>query len=489
MLKKLLIPMGLVSALGASTVMAVDLDGLTAATKLTSVIANDSLLTTNAQAGSGANLGKTYYRVTNSTNDATTVANHIATTGSIGVGLGIGEQVWIRYTLTGGAFDGVATLAMLSLNNGDNPDLISEGGAAGSSTVVYQYTVAGTVIDQAEDLIFTPVNVGWDGVSALGVSVSTYERLSDATNSTNALTTKSGTILVGATGVRVLNNPASVTAEVASLFTAFNAAGTVVAADLGSISIDSSTVAAAAPVTAGTFAVDSLTGDVFAVDDAVTIAGATSLTTITGDFSFGTFTTSVNACVAATGAISVAAGTLNAAKTTATVPSSLFSAIGAVGNHGSLCMTADGTETIPVAAAYTASIALAPVAARAQAQAVRTATFGAIKHNGTTVQLPYLTTFEGYNQRLVIVNRGTTDATYSVTFTPETGSTATAGTAATGTVAAGSTSSIKVTDIVTMTGKTRTAGAIVIVAPTTSLSVATNQVTLADGSTDTVVLL
>jgi hypothetical protein len=110
-------------------------------------------------------------------------------------------------------------------------------------------------------------------------------------------------------------------------------------------------------------------------------------------------------------------------------------------------------------------------------------------HNGTTVQLPYLTTFADYNQRLVIVNRGTSDATYSVTFTSEATATATAGTAATGTVAAGTTSSIKVSDIVTMTGLTRTAATIVIVAPTANLSVATNQVNLSDGSTDTVVLL
>ena len=471
MLKKLLIPMGLVSALGASTAMAVDLDATTAAAAGTAVIATDSLLTTNSTAGSGANLGSTYYRVTNA-------GNNLDITGDIGVGFAIGDQLWVRYDITGGAWDGAVTAGMATVVAAAM-DAIAQGGQDGASSVIFSHTVAGANFAQTDELKLDVTNIAWDGASALGVTVATYEKLSDATNQTNSITSKSGTVLAGGTGVRVTAAPANETAEVSTLFTAFNTAGTDFGADLGNLSVGSSTAAAASP----TGAVDALDGAAFLVADAVTIAAATSLTTISGDFSFGTWSTSTDNCTTAATTFAVASGNLNAALDTATAASNDFAAT------GSLCMTADGTETIPVAGPYTASMVLTAVASRANAQAAVSTSFGSILHNGTTVQLPYLTTFEDYNQRLVIVNRGTSDADYSITFTSEATATATAGTAATGTVAAGTTASIKVSDIVTMEGLTRTAGTIVVVAPSANLSVATNQVNLADGSTDTVVLL
>jgi len=471
MLKKLLIPMGLVSALGASTAMAVNLDGLTAAAKASAVIATDSLLTANSTAGSGANLGKKYYRVVNS-------GNNLDISGTIGVGFAIGDQVWIRYDITGGAWDGALAASMATVVSA-GMDAIAQGGQDGASSVVFSHTVAGANFAQTDSLKLDVTNLSWDGSSALGVTVATYEKLSDATNQTNSISSKTGTVLVGATGVRVTAAPANETAEVQVLFTAFNATGTDVSADLGNLSVGSSTAATVSP----TGAKDALDGASFVVGDAVSIAATTSLTTITGDFSFGTWSVSKDNCGTAATTFKVASGNLNAGLTTAVGVSNDYAAT------GSLCMTATGKETIPVAGPYTASMVLTAVTGRVFTQAAVATSFGSIKHNGTTVQLPYLTTFADYNQRLVIVNRGTTDATYSVTFTAEATATATAGTAATGTVAAGTTSSIKVADIVTMAGLTRTAATIVIVAPTANLSVATNQVNLSDGSTDTVVLL
>jgi hypothetical protein len=114
---------------------------------------------------------------------------------------------------------------------------------------------------------------------------------------------------------------------------------------------------------------------------------------------------------------------------------------------------------------------------------------GAIQHNGTTVELPYLTTFSDYNQRIVMVNRGSQDADYSISdFQTESDTTAVAGTAASGTIPAGGSAVVKVSDVVTLTGKTRTAATINIVAATGNISVATTQVNLADSSTDTIVL-
>jgi hypothetical protein len=99
-----------------------------------------------------------------------------------------------------------------------------------------------------------------------------------------------------------------------------------------------------------------------------------------------------------------------------------------------------------------------------------------------------MTTFADYNQRLVLVNRGSADVTYAVTFTPETGVTATAGSAATGTLKANSTTIVKATDLVTITGSSRTAATVAIVSAAANIDAATTSVNLSDKSTDTVKL-
>lgn len=99
-----------------------------------------------------------------------------------------------------------------------------------------------------------------------------------------------------------------------------------------------------------------------------------------------------------------------------------------------------------------------------------------------------MTTFADYNQRLVLVNRGTAAVPYSITFTEENGVTSAAGSAASGTLAAQETKIIKATDIVTLTGASRTAATIVVTAPSSTIDAATTSVNLADKSTDTVKL-
>jgi hypothetical protein len=473
MLKKLLIPMGLVSALGSGAAMAeIDLDATTAAGVGTVVIATDSLSSTNSTAGTGANVGTTFYRVENPT-------NQLDVTVGAGVGFSAGDQFWVRFDLTGAAFSTAITAGNLTADgSGDAMDSIAQGGQVGTSSVIFT-TTASNDVDQTDQFDLVTTNYAWDGSSTATISSGVYEKLSDATNQTNAIVTANAAMITGAQGSVVTSTAANVTAQVSTLFTLFDLTGTAAAlsADLGRIF--------ATTASATNFAEDHLTLAAHALTDSVNPAAATSLVTISGDFSFGTWSISDDNCTTATQAISVAATTLNAALDTATVPASNF----ASGTGADLCVTVDGTEVVPIAGPYTASLALASADATfVSPLAVQTGSYGSIAHNGTTVELPYLTTFEDYNQRVVIVNRGATDADYSTTFTSESDATATAGTAATGTVAAGTTASIKVTDMVTMTGKTRTAGTLVIVAPDASVSVATNQVNLSDGSTDTVVV-
>ncbi len=121
------------------------------------------------------------------------------------------------------------------------------------------------------------------------------------------------------------------------------------------------------------------------------------------------------------------------------------------------------------------------------APATYTVALGSIIRDGTEVHIPYLTTDERYNQRIVIANRGAA-TTYRMRFTSEAGITATAGTAASGDLPSGTTV-LRTRDVVTVEGGPphRASGTIMIEATTGTVSVATNQTNRRDGGTDTVV--
>lgn len=82
---------------------------------------------------------------------------------------------------------------------------------------------------------------------------------------------------------------------------------------------------------------------------------------------------------------------------------------------------------------------------------------GYIHYDTITVEIPYITNFSNYNQRVVIVNDGPTDAAYIMEFIAEEGYTATAGSAAQGTVKAGTQMVLSGTSILdTVTNGTNT---------------------------------
>lgn len=158
---------------------------------------------------------------------------------------------------------------------------------------------------------------------------------------------------------------------------------------------------------------------------------------------------------------------------------------------GEMALTANlpakNTATIPTST-YTASVTLRPKNADAAAIApVTDAAAGEIKTNGTMVHLGYLTGHDGYNQRVIIANRGKVDATYVVSdIIHEDGTVATAGKMATGTVPAESQVVVKTVDMISFdSGMTRAAATINLTAPTSAISVSTTIVNLGDGSTDT----
>ena len=113
---------------------------------------------------------------------------------------------------------------------------------------------------------------------------------------------------------------------------------------------------------------------------------------------------------------------------------------------------------------------------------------GRIRREGTRVQIPYLTTFSGYRQKVVIVNRSTRPVSYTFKFVAEDGVTATPGAMAEGVVPAQDRAVLKAADIVSLEGKTRTAATLIMAAENGTVDVATTTVNMEDKGTDTVVL-
>ena len=127
---------------------------------------------------------------------------------------------------------------------------------------------------------------------------------------------------------------------------------------------------------------------------------------------------------------------------------------------------------------------------------------GKINREGTTVRIGFLTTasdfglgrqvwqgWEGgsYNQRLVIVNHGTDAAEYTLgEFSAENGVRVTASDDAEGIIQGGTAITMPVRDLITITGGARTSAILTVNANEDNVSVATTQVTLPEGQTDTV---
>ncbi len=490
-MRKNLITLGLVSAFGTSTAMAID---LTNAKDTPDVFALDSIVATDIDA------------VTEAINLNFGGPDAVIDRASVGVGVAAGNQIFIRVDLANGVFNGdVATSAFgideTNTNQNTNTTTtttatggggtttttttitttttttttstvvsgaaIAQGGLDGDSFVIFDITGPGGGIEQT-DFLRLNASVGHVAAGPATVSVSSYETLANAINQENGLSSSSGAYATTGDGVADDSTAINATAEVSTLFTTFDD-GSLTAA-IGSVTFDS---------TVGTTGVlVAATGAAHTVADS--LDPATSDITITGDFSFGDW--EINAQADCAGATLVA---LTAATDAGSASGSDISSI--EGADGFLCVTADGTEVINEGS-YTYALEYDTVATAVFPAADGAGTVGSISHNGTTVQVPYMTTFASYNQRFVMVNRGATDADYTFTFTTEDGTTATAGTAATGTIPAGETLVVKATDIVTLTGNTRTAGTVVIVAPDANISVAAQQVNVADSGTDTVIL-
>ena len=162
---------------------------------------------------------------------------------------------------------------------------------------------------------------------------------------------------------------------------------------------------------------------------------------------------------------------------------------------GKMALTAnvDEDNMSPIMpATYMATVAISPANANAAPIASVSGSAGVIDTNGTVVHLGYLTGFDGYNQRVIIANRGTVDANYVIgNILTEDGTEASPGAMGSGMVPASSTAVIRVADgdipgmISFDSGRARAAATLSLTAPTSAISVSTTIVNISDGSTDT----
>ena len=153
-------------------------------------------------------------------------------------------------------------------------------------------------------------------------------------------------------------------------------------------------------------------------------------------------------------------------------------------------MAHDNDEAIP-AGFYTLDVNLTqpPGSLRAfppQSRAV--GAVGRIRHDGTTVHIPFVTSYDGYTQRIVIVNRNKVDVSYSITFRTEGDGTLMGDNPHSGMAMGSQATVLKVADLVTLTNPTRGSATVTVAAKPSTIDVATTMVNKMDQATDTVVL-
>lgn len=384
---------------------------------------------------------------------------------------------YVRVDLTNAVFGAAPTLDTDSLL-GTFAASLSQGGAAGDAYAIWEISNAAADIDQSD--VFT-VEVATVKVDDGTTAVYQYRLFETAAGAVNELESD---LLVDESADAVsfasANDGDFVTldaavATVASEFMNFeDNSGDPATADyststvarLGWLNVDDALVA----------------GSYTPAGVAVTVADiidADQTLTFSGDFSYGTWTLNdTNDCTGGTTAWTTEEDdTLEIENFDAT---DLASATGT--SQAYLCVTVDGTSDVIQKTATPITVELSDDDMSGDS--------GEVTYDTTTIVLPYLTTYGDYNQRVYIVNNGSTDAYYTTTFVTEDGTTATAGDDATGTVAAGEMTMIKATNLVTLDGATRTYAEIEIEAPVDAIEATTQVVNTkeGDGGTDTLVL-
>ncbi|WP_026377034.1 hypothetical protein [Aestuariibacter salexigens] len=396
---------------------------------------------------------------------------------ALGFTIGEGTSKYVRVDLDGATFGAVPVLTMTDsvgtalVVGTDYTATISQGGAVGDDYVIFEVAAVSGGGDLAPtdrvDLSagtyrMAPYSVG----SVSNVTYNLYETAADSVNETASLYTRGDGLLtvLNASNITNFTDENTLVATVASGFTQFEpdtGVATTTTGATGSLDASDFTPATNFFEPDGTLVINT---DI--LDDSQNVV-------FTGDFSFGTWT--FETAAACDGSGTVLTPTINTAMDTATLTAVADTAI--VAQDWYLCVTVDGTETI-MKSQYDITLV----------DDALTDGMGEIIYDTTTIEVPYLTTFADYNQRIYIINRGTTDAAYTMTFVGEAATTITPLAGATGVVPAGEMVALRAVDVVDLTGRTRVSATIEVEGTDGSISAATQTINLENGGTDTVVL-
>lgn len=443
----------------------------------------------NLDTGAG---GVTVAKETLLDNEVTTVSdvtyyNVGATAGNLniavkqGISLPTNATVFYRFELGNMVFTADSAIASgtLTSSNSSAPTMaLVAGGTVNTNFAVYSVGEAGLAADTLT-LAVADISVRSDAAGSVKLMI--YRESLDAT--IGAGSTLLPPVMV-AEAVRVVDgleesgSSRESVADVETGFTKFTGTSSS-SASIGGVQIRPTPGVALQSGQAIT-STNQLVGD---SDDSVTGDNNVDVT-FKGDFSEHMFTVSLMRDCTGT----AVASALNAAKTELVAQPNLED--DSVMDTFYLCIQVAEKNTMPLPTGdYMATVAYGDLANAKFGRADQTVTIGSIGRDGTTVYIPYLVTDDRYNQRIVIVNRASKDADYSMTFTSEDGIMADPGMAASGTLAANSTTVLRTADVVTITGGPphRASGMMSIVSTPGNISVATNQTTKMGGSTDTVV--
>lgn len=439
MVSKKILGVAIAAAFSSQAFAVVDLD---ATTPVKPVFAKETFLTGDKSTVSSVD----YYTVVGA-------ANILDITSKMGVGMNTSQKMFVRVDVANALFATAPSLASL-VGGAISSATIAQGGS-GSSYVVFEVTAGATKVQADTVTVTVPdlkLNSNFTGTA---YTFTVYETLTAAVNNGTSLYAKSlaGAVTV-ASGLKQSLTSTTATADVEAAFKKFTSGATLAAAGKIDVSVDAATFNRAGTTT---------------VLADIATAGALK---ITGDFSL-TGAGSAYEMSASTACTVGTAVTVDSGKAFATTTFAVAAA------KPYLCITIPtAADKVIPESAYNAALTYTAVTNAAFAPAVFSGKMGEVVRNGTTVQVPYLTTFADYNQRLVLVNRGSADVAYSITFTPDvaTGATATAGAAATGTLKAGKTTVLKATDVVTIAGSTRTAATVAIVSAAANIDAATTTI-------------
>ena len=150
-----------------------------------------------------------------------------------------------------------------------------------------------------------------------------------------------------------------------------------------------------------------------------------------------------------------------------------------------LCVHVDGEMAIPETAPYTVTTEYAGIADAAFPPEGKTHNLSPINRDGAYFHIPYVTTHDSYNQRVVIVNRGAATTYEFVDLQAEGGMMPSAGAMASGDLPTGQTV-VRSTGIIS--GVTRGSATLTVVAPPNDVSAAVQQVNISTGGVDSVYL-